>query len=74
MGSTDKRNKLIEDPFSYKNIKNEKVLIYRGGQLIMTLTQKKATQLLDKLEGLDAFEEQLVLAKITGHYKHGNER
>ncbi|MEZ5009612.1 MAG: hypothetical protein R2753_15810 [Chitinophagales bacterium] len=74
MSSIDKRDKLIEDPFTYKNVKDEKVLIYRGGKLIMTLTKNKAIQLLSKLEGQDDFNVQLILAKITGHYKHGNER
>lgn len=72
--SVDNRNKLIEDPFTYKNVKDEKVLIYRGGKLIMTQTKKKAIQLLNKLHGKSEFDQQLILAKVTGHYKHGNER
>ncbi|MEZ5023700.1 MAG: hypothetical protein R2728_10660 [Chitinophagales bacterium] len=30
MSSIDKRDKLIEDPFTYKNVKDEKVLIYEA--------------------------------------------
>ncbi len=67
-------NKLIEDPFTFRNVNDEKVLIYRGGSLIMTLTKKKAIQLINKLDNKSEFEQQLILAKVTGHYKHGNEK
>lgn len=71
--SIDKRGQLEENPFSYKVTKDDKLLIYRNHQLIFTLSAKKALKVIGKLERTDNKEEQLILAKITGHYKHGNE-
>ena len=63
-----------ETPFSYKKTKSNKALIYWNGQLIKTIHGKN----FDKLESIEqlhnVMELQLFLAKITGHFKHGNER
>ena len=40
----------------------------------MTLKDKEAQKFLGKVEGLDPKQAQLVMAKITGNFKHGNER
>ena len=41
---------------------------------VMILKGKQAQKFLSKIDGLDGKEAQLVMAKITGNFKHGNER
>ncbi len=65
----DKHDVLKTNPFSYREGK-EKVFIYYSGREIMVLKGKSADKLLRKIEGVDDFNEQLALAKITGHFKH----
>lgn len=70
----DKRDRLKENPFSYKITKSNKTLIYYENRRIQILTEKETKKFISKIKGKDAFEIQLVLAKITGNFKHGNER
>lgn len=69
----DKRDMLKEYPFSYRESK-EKVLVYFNNKMIMTVAGKNAAKLMAKLSSADDFQEQLILAKITGNFKHGNEK
>lgn len=74
MGEVDKRGKLEEEPFSYRVSKDKKVFINWHGKMIMTLKEKDSTKFLAKIENADAMEAQLIMAKITGNFKHGNEK
>ncbi len=74
MSETDKRNRFEEDIFSYQVNKEGKIFIYWQNRQIMILKEAKARKLLAQLEGADRRQVQLLLAKITGHFKHGNER
>lgn len=65
----------MDDPFSYRITKDGKVLVSRGGRMIMTVAGNRAMRLIAQLENAaDEAEEQLALARITGNYRHGNER
>lgn len=67
--------KLIEkNAFTYEEKKNSKVFIYYYGKQIMILKEKKAEQLLKKLSNATPETIQLILAKITGNFKRGNEK
>lgn len=66
---TDKRDKLKEQPFSYREF-NGKVFIYYQSREIKVVKGKEASKLLSRLYGESDFQVQLVLAKITGHFKH----
>lgn len=70
----DKRGRLLEEPFSYKATKDNKVLLYYENKMIKVLSQQKAISFLERARGADAQELQLLMAKATGHFKHGNER
>ncbi len=70
----DKRHLLKQGVFSYRANKDGKVFISWHGKQIMTVKGEQAKKFLDKLEGLDHLEAQLVMAKITGNFKRGNER
>ncbi len=71
----DKRNKLGEEPFNYQITKKGTVIIYYGGKQIKIVKDGKAAQLIEKLNTAEnVMDVQLLLAKITGNFKHGNER
>ena len=74
MGEIDKRGVLDGEIFSYRALKDGKVLIYWHKKHITTLAGKAAEKFLTKIEGLEGKDAQLVMAKATGNFKHGNER
>ena len=74
MAEIDKRGKLEEQPFDFQITKDERVLIYWDNRIIMTLKGQAAKKLITKLAGADEASIQMALAKVTGNFKHGNER
>lgn len=74
MNKIDKRNLLKENPFNHKFTKSGKTIIYYNGRQIMMLSEKDSLKLKKRVEGKSEFEIQLALAKVTGNFKHGNER
>lgn len=74
MGDADKRGRLVDDPFSYRETKSGELMISRGGRVVQTLGGAAAARLLKALESADEAQQQLILAKSTGNYKRGNER
>ena len=74
MGQIDQRGKLAEEPFSFRQTKAGDVFISWNGKTVTTLKGKAATTFLTKIANLDYENAQLLMAKATGHFKHGNER
>lgn len=74
MSKLDVRDRLKENPFEYQMTKANKMMIFVQNKMIVTLSEKQALKLNAKLEVADEFNQQLLLAKATGHYKHGNEK
>jgi hypothetical protein len=72
--NVDKHNSFDEEVFSYRTNKNGKVFIYWHGKQIMILKDQAAQKFLGRVAGLDNRAAQLVMAKVTGNFKHGNER
>ncbi len=71
----DKRNILKDDqPFDYKLLKDEKAQIYYYNKMVKILTGKDYTKLLRAIDAKDAYSLQLFMAKVTGNFKHGNEK
>ena len=71
----DKRNILKEEqPFSYKKTKDQKALIYWNNKEVMIIKGKDFQKLEQKEQSGDAYAMQLFLAKLTGNFKHGNEK
>jgi len=60
--------------FSHQFTKNGKTLIFYKKKQIMILSPKKTTDLKQKLIGKTADEVNMILAKLTGNFKRGNER
>ena len=74
MSNIDKRNLLDDEPFSYKEGKEDKVFIQWHGKQVKILKGKEARKFIAKITGLEPKEAQLVMAKATGNFKRGNER
>ncbi|WP_239717160.1 hypothetical protein [Paenibacillus sp. 19GGS1-52] len=74
MSNIDKRNRLSEEVFTYKTTKDNKVFIYWKGKQVTILSGKASDKFLKAIEGKDHKDTQLVMAKITGNFKHGNEK
>ncbi|MEI5908626.1 hypothetical protein WAK64_16380 [Bacillus spongiae] len=75
MSNIDKRNRLDEDPFSYRVTKSNMVFIDFNGKQVKVIKGKEAEKLLAKLNAAEGEKDvQLILAKITGNFKRGNER
>ncbi|MDD7796041.1 hypothetical protein [Clostridium sp. 'White wine YQ'] len=74
MGEIDKRNKLEEEPFNFNVSKDNKVFIYWSGKLIKILKGKESEKFLQRIKNADTKEAQLIMAKVTGNFKHGNEK
>ncbi len=74
MKNIDKRGKLQENPFTFRAIKDGKVFIYWHGKQIMILKGKAADKFTESISKMNPAEAQLLMARVTGHFKHGNER
>lgn len=71
----DKRNILREEqPFSYRKTKEQKALIFWNNKQVMIIKGKSFKKLEQKEQSGDDYEMQLFLAKLTGNFKHGNEK
>jgi hypothetical protein len=64
---------LDEEVFSYRTGK-DKVFIFWYGKQVMILKGQQAAGFLARIEGLEGKAAQLLMAKITGNFKRGNER
>jgi len=64
----------MERPFSYKITKDRKILIFRDNKRIKIIKSKWSEEFIRQQHSLTQEQIQMKLAKITGHYKHGNER
>jgi hypothetical protein len=74
MSNVDKRGRLNEDIFDYRVTKDGRVMLYWQDKHIKTLAGKEAQRFIEKIDGLDDHDAQLVMAKATGNFKRGNER
>lgn len=74
MGNIDKRNRLNEAPFSYRVSKNNTVFLDYDGKQVKIVKGKEAEKFLKKINAADNEKDrQLIMAKITGNFKRGNE-
>jgi hypothetical protein len=60
--------------FAWSATKDGRVRISRRGKVVTTLAGDSAARLLEQVEGADEDGEQLLLARVTGDFKRGNER
>ncbi|HCJ59146.1 MAG TPA: hypothetical protein DHV55_18690 [Clostridiaceae bacterium] len=74
MANIDKRNRLEEEIFSYRVSKDNKVFIFWYEKQVMILKGKESEKFLAEIAKADKIESQLIMAKITGNFKRGNEK
>jgi hypothetical protein len=74
MGKIDKRGELEKEPFSYRATKDGLVFLEFHRATVKTIAGENAKKFLKRADSLDGLEIQLVLAKLTGNFKHGNEK
>jgi hypothetical protein len=74
MKKIDKRGELEKEPFSYRATKDGLVFLEFHGTTVKTITGENAKKFLKKTSSLEGLALQLVLAKLTGNFKHGNEK
>ncbi|MGD6781695.1 hypothetical protein ACQCT3_19270 [Sutcliffiella horikoshii] len=75
MKNIDKKNRLDESPFSYRISKDNTIFLDYENRQVKILKGKEANKFLERMEAAeDDKAEQLIMAKITGNFKRGNER
>ncbi|MGF3104762.1 hypothetical protein [Rossellomorea sp. DUT-2] len=75
MDNTDKRNRLDEAPFQYRINKDQSVFIEYEGKRVKILKGKEAEKFIKNVNAAETDKAvQLIMAKITGNFKRGNER
>ena len=74
MTGVDQRGELEAEPFSYRASKDGVVFLEFHGRVVKTIRGDQARKFLAQIEGLTGLQAQLVMAKITGNFKRGNER
>ena len=70
----DQRGVLDDEVFSYRITKDNKVFISWYEKQVAILNGRKAAGFIKSIEIADGKDAQLIMAKATGHFKHGNER
>ncbi len=69
---------LEEDPFDWRVTKDGRVFVSRGGRQVTIVGGDQARKLSAALDAAlardDVAAAQQLLARVTGNYKHGNER
>jgi hypothetical protein len=70
----DQRGRLEEEPFGYVTTKSGQLRISYEGRVVTVLAGEQADRLRRRLELAEPGQAQLLLAKATGNFKHGNER
>jgi hypothetical protein len=74
MPNIDQRHVLDEEVFTYQASRDGRVFVFWRGRQVKILKGTPARSLLARLDGLSGKDVQLVLAKLTGNFKRGNER
>jgi hypothetical protein len=60
--------------FSFCRLKTGELEVMHCGRRAATLRGRDAEDFVAEIQGLGSAEEQQLMARITGNYKHGNER
>ena len=71
---SDRRGKLDAEVFAYRVTKDGRVFISWNGKAVTTLSAKDAERFVSKIANADSKQAQLIMARATGHFKHGNEK
>lgn len=70
----DKKGQLDDEVFTCRVTKDKKIFIFCHGKVATILKDRKAEDFIANIERAEGKDVQLVMARATGHFKHGNER
>ncbi|GHF88940.1 hypothetical protein [Deinococcus ficus] len=70
----DARGELLDGRFEYRPLKDGRVVVSWYGRPVTTLSGRDAARFLSRVEGVDDHAAQLVMARVTGNFRRGNER
>ena len=65
---------LADEPFIYHSSRDGVVRISYRGKTVTTLKGRESSRFLSRMEAADRGDAQVLMAKATGHFKHGTER
>ena len=68
------RPSLEGEAFAFQEIKGGRVLLFYNGRCVETLAGTDAEKFRARIEGLDAAQAQLLMARATKNFRRGNER
>jgi hypothetical protein len=75
MVPVDKHHRLDEEIFAYRVNKNNTIFIDWNGRQVTILNGNEAEKFLSRMsQATNEKECQLIMAKVTGNFKRGNER
>lgn len=74
MSAESEKNPLEDLPFSFHRYKNGGVSVFYKNKEVTILKGAAAEKFVSRVKGASEMDAQLAMAKITGHFKHGNER
>jgi hypothetical protein len=60
--------------FTFRLRKNGDVEIFHHGRLASTLRGNEASDFMQEVQDESSSDAQQLMARVTGNYKHGNER
>ncbi len=60
--------------FSYRQRKTGELEVMHSGRMAATLRGRDAEDFVVEIQGASTVQAQQLMARITGNYKHGNER
>lgn len=63
-----------EAPFSYEASRSGLVRIFYRNRVVTTLRGREGERFLARVEDASQESAQLLMAKVTGHFKHGTEK
>ena len=74
MSANEEKNPLEDSPFEYRKYKNGNVSVFYNSKEVTILKDKDAQKFTARIESASEQEAQMIMAKITGNFKRGNER
>lgn len=74
MPDKTEKNPLEDLSFSYRQYKNGNVSVFYFDKEVTMLKGNEAQKFIVRIEGTSEIEAQMMMAKITGNFKRGNER
>ncbi len=73
MNSEDIGGALSSNPYTWQELKGEIKISWKG-KVVTVLRKDSAVRFLERISNATIEEAQLIMAKVTGNFKRGNER